>query len=650
MKNYLIHAISLILVLMLTGCGGGEDGAAAEALGGVSLSARATSSTTIELTWSKPGGGFSTSSYSVASDDNGSSRVIGSTSERRYTVAGLSPGTRYCFVIKVPLLGTRLSNTACATTPGDSTPPSTPTGLAVRAVSTTQVELDWNNASDNAGSVSYRIYRDDEFLFTSAGSSAVDAHARPEATHCYQVSATDSAGNVSAKSAQACVTMAADTENPTAPTNLTAEFQADTEPSQIALNWSAATDDGAIADYEIYRNDSFLNRVDDVYYADTDLIPETTYCYTVVAVDAVGKKSEPSNEVCVGEGFTVRGLGAESTLIAQLAIDRSDNPVISYKQRVFDTYASVMTIPLSLVRLENTQPTETIELASGIETFSLNDGYEIGMAIDDNDTLHLLHKINHPTAPESIDYLQLDGDSIMTETFQQTTELLGTVALALDATGSAHACYDLGSRLYYATNLGGSWVATDLSTQVAITSGNYCDITIDINGFVHISFLEQKDLKYITNRDMTWQLEVVDLHSGSPVEIYAKTSIVTDASGNAHIAFYHDYEQLDLEYATNASGSWLAGTIDSGVVEGTVDAGGDAGHGCDIAIDSMGYIHISYLGGESLKYATNVSGDWQESIITDAGTGDTSIAIDSNDNIHISFLRDFELMYTTNRR
>ena len=109
-------------------------------------------------------------------------------------------------------------------------------------------------------------------------------------------------------------------------------------------------------------------------------------------------------------------------------------------------------------------------------------------------------------------------------------------------------------------------------------------------------------------------------------------------------------EQLDLEYATNASGDWLAGTIDSGVVEGTVDAGGDAGYGCDIAIDSMGYIHISYHGGDSLKYASNASGDWQESIITTSGSGDTSIAIDSMDNIHISFLRDFELMYTTNRR
>jgi hypothetical protein len=100
---------------------------------------------------------------------------------------------------------------------------------------------------------------------------------------------------------------------------------------------------------------------------------------------------------------------------------------------------------------------------------------------------------------------------------------------------------------------------------------------------------------------------------------------------------------------TNASGSWVIATLDSGAAY--------TGLYTSIAVDSNNKVHISYLGGTyyDLKYATNASGSWVIQTVDSAGYAGgplayTSIAVDSNNKVHISYhdAINGDLKYATN--
>jgi hypothetical protein len=63
----------------------------------------------------------------------------------------------------------------------------------------------------------------------------------------------------------------------------------------------------------------------------------------------------------------------------------------------------------------------------------------------------------------------------------------------------------------------------------------------------------------------------------------------------------------------------------------------------DMAVDSLGRIHVVYVAGSSIRYAHNMSGSWT---IQTIGSGNgASIAIDSLDRVHISFSTGTGLYY-----
>ena len=83
-----------------------------------------------------------------------------------------------------------------------------------------------------------------------------------------------------------------DGQAPTAPAGLTAEATG----SSIELSWTAATDNVAVTNYEIYRDGELLAVTDNVTnYTDTTALVATTYEYTVRALDTNENRSDPSN-------------------------------------------------------------------------------------------------------------------------------------------------------------------------------------------------------------------------------------------------------------------------------------------------------------------------------------------------------------------
>jgi hypothetical protein len=85
-----------------------------------------------------------------------------------------------------------------------------------------------------------------------------------------------------------------DLSAPSAPSALAAQASSD---SAISLSWAAATDNVAVAGYEIYRNNVKVGTAAGASYADTGLTASTSYSYTLKAYDAKGNLSAQSAAV-----------------------------------------------------------------------------------------------------------------------------------------------------------------------------------------------------------------------------------------------------------------------------------------------------------------------------------------------------------------
>ncbi|MGH3371702.1 MAG: fibronectin type III domain-containing protein, partial [Nocardioidaceae bacterium] len=89
----------------------------------------------------------------------------------------------------------------------DVTPPSVPTGLTATAPSSSQVALSWTAAADDTAMAAYTVTRDGADVATVSGTSFTDTAVTAGASYTYRVLALDVAGNTSAPSAPATVTV-----------------------------------------------------------------------------------------------------------------------------------------------------------------------------------------------------------------------------------------------------------------------------------------------------------------------------------------------------------------------------------------------------------------------------------------------------------
>ena len=79
-----------------------------------------------------------------------------------------------------------------------------------------------------------------------------------------------------------------DIQAPSAPGGLTG----DPTTTTVALTWEPANDDTGVVGYRVTRNGNLVASPGNVTWKDTARRPETTYTYTVAALDGVGNVSE----------------------------------------------------------------------------------------------------------------------------------------------------------------------------------------------------------------------------------------------------------------------------------------------------------------------------------------------------------------------
>ena len=189
--------------------------------------------------------------------------------------------------------------------PLDTSAPAAVTGLTATAVPT-GINLTWTarTESDLAG---YNVYRSTSATgtFTKVNTAVVtgatyaDTTATAGAPTYYQVTAVDTSGNESARSATANATrpVPPDTTAPGVVTGLTATGVQ----TGINLAWTARTE-ADLAGYNLYRSASAtglytklnLTALAGTTYADTTTVAGSTYYYRVTALDTTGNESAVS--------------------------------------------------------------------------------------------------------------------------------------------------------------------------------------------------------------------------------------------------------------------------------------------------------------------------------------------------------------------
>lgn len=94
----------------------------------------------------------------------------------------------------------------------------------------------------------------------------------------------------------------ADSTPPSTPTNLTASPSG----TQVALSWTASTDNVSVAGYKIMRGGTQIATSTGASYTDTSVVSGSTYSYTVVAYDTSGNTSGSSNQVSISVPATTK--------------------------------------------------------------------------------------------------------------------------------------------------------------------------------------------------------------------------------------------------------------------------------------------------------------------------------------------------------
>ncbi len=167
------------------------------------LAATASSSSTIDLSWTASTDDVGVTGYEVFRD--GEATAVGTTSGTTFSDTGLAPDSTHSYaVVAVDAAGNRsaLSNTASATTlsaaPADVTAPTAPADLTATVnVDARTINLSWSASTDDVAVTGYRVFRDNGSTPIATLTGTTFSDSGQLGSHSYVVAAIDAAGNQS---------------------------------------------------------------------------------------------------------------------------------------------------------------------------------------------------------------------------------------------------------------------------------------------------------------------------------------------------------------------------------------------------------------------------------------------------------------------
>lgn len=215
--------------------------------------------------------------------------------------------------------------------------------------------------------------------------------------------------------------------------------------------------------------------------------------------------------------------------------------------------------------------------------------------------------------------------------------------IAVDSGDAVHLGYAGSQDIIHAVHSNGSW------TSEVIDAG-WCDssLALDATDKVHFAYYASSttagELRYATNVSGAWVHGVVDTFTqdiGCSVP-GAPLSLAVTATGTAQITYAGKYPDYGLKYAMNQGGTWITSTIDTGYIPNL-----------SAAVDMNGKTHVAYSdSAHNIKYAhQDASGAWLIEVIDSNSGVYPSLVLDASGNVHVSYVSSLnggQLIYATN--
>jgi chitodextrinase len=294
------------------------------------LTASAISSNRVNLSWvgATDSGGSGLAGYTVYL--NGTQ--VATVTTASYMATGLAPNTSYCFTVAASDNAGNVSTPSgqvCATTLG--TVPVAPSGLVALAISSSQINLTWQDNSSNESGFIVQRASSSSGPWTQIGlmganvTSCAHTGLTAATTYFYRVCAYNTSGNSAFSAVTSATTQALpDTTAPSIPSGITATA---TSTSQVSVSWGASTETGGsgLAGYQVYRNGTVVTTTTATSYTDSGLSANTSYCYTIVASDNAGNNSSASSETCATTPSPSSANPAAPSNLATTAVDSTDS-------------------------------------------------------------------------------------------------------------------------------------------------------------------------------------------------------------------------------------------------------------------------------------------------------------------------------------
>ncbi|MEU8608546.1 PQQ-dependent sugar dehydrogenase [Actinoplanes sp. NPDC048791] len=206
----------------------------------------------------------------------------------------------------------------------DTRPPTAPTGHAAGDLSCSSVTLTWSASTDDTGVAFYDLYHDGQAIgSTTAEVRTITLGVVPGARWGFYVNARDAAGNVSQASNTVSVTppfCSSDTTAPSVPAGLAGSAIG----TAVTLRWSPSTDNVAVTGYDVLRDGAKAGGLTGTAasppattFTDVGLKADTAYTYTVIARDAQGNTSAPSDLAEVRTGSSCAAVCAATQITTE---------------------------------------------------------------------------------------------------------------------------------------------------------------------------------------------------------------------------------------------------------------------------------------------------------------------------------------------
>lgn len=243
-------------------------------------------------------------------------------------------------------------------TSSDTQAPTKPTNVTLSNITLTSIDLNWTASTDDVGVTGYNVYVNNVLTKQTTTTNTSITGLEAGTSYSFKVIAKDQINSSEASDVVTGQTLS-DTTAPTVPSNVTVTNVTD---SSFMVNWSASTDNNAVASYDVYLDDTFHANTTDTNYTIINLATSTTYSVSVLAKDKDNNMSAKSAAVSAtttdgSSGGTatelfiseyVEGDGGTNKAIEIVNLTGSTVDLDGYVLKLERNGAGVWTTPLAL--------------------------------------------------------------------------------------------------------------------------------------------------------------------------------------------------------------------------------------------------------------------------------------------------------------